>query len=92
MKDQGCQRMWSFTVLHYFLDIQDNNLHAIDWDGLIPYENQSESVEVPTIECPISNEDYEEMVETIVPLSQSDEHAIDIYLQCISFVQSRMNV
>ena len=47
---------------------------------------------MPRIECPVSNDDFEEMVEVIDPLSHSNDHAIDIYLQCISFVQSRMSV
>ena len=72
--------------------IQDFNLHAIDWDGPIPYDHQPESVDVPATERPMCDEDFEDLAELIDPLSHSNNHAIDIYLQCLSFVQSRMGL
>ena len=64
----------------------------IDWDGPIPYDHQPESVDVPATERPICDEDFEDLAELIDPLSHSNSHAIDIYLQCLSFVQSRMGL
>ena len=77
------------AVLSMEYVLQDVNLHAIDWDGPITTEH-NEDVEVPSTARPINTQDFQNMTELINPLSYSSEHGIDLYLQCLSFVQARM--
>ena len=80
----------SEQLSQYFLKfLQDFTLHAIDWDGPLPCDSY-DSVEVPETSQPLTEEDYQDLTDQINPLSHSSEHAIDIYLNCLSFVQERI--
>lgn len=70
---------------------QGFNLLAIDWDGPITTE-ANESVDIPLTERPISAEDFHDLTQLINPMTYSTEHGIDVYLQCVDFVCTRMNV
>lgn len=71
--------------------IQDVTLHAIDWDGPLSCDLY-DSVDIPETSLPLSEDDYQELTDQIDPMSYSSEHAVDIYLQCLSFVQERLNI
>lgn len=47
-------------------------------------------VEIPETPCPISQEDMEELTETIDPLKESNSYGIDIYLDTVQFVSFRL--
>ena len=71
--------------------MQNITLHAIDWDGPLPCDLH-DSVAIPETSLPISEDDYQELLDQIDPMSYSSEHAIDIYIQCLSFVQERVDI
>lgn len=45
-------------------------------------------VEVPDTGCPLPLEQYQELVNRIDPLRESDSYGIDIYLETVAFVNA----
>ena len=70
--------------------LQDH--YGIDWDGPIPLARESESVEVPDTPVPISLADLAvlERLYTEEVILSSENHAIDIYVNVLSFVTQRL--
>ena len=66
--------------------------YGIDWDGPIPLAAESESVEVPDTPVPISSADLAilEQLYTEEVILSSENHAIDIYVNVLSFVNQRL--
>lgn len=65
-------------------------MYGIDWNGPLPVQT-SETVAVPHTMQPMSATDYQELCASVDPLGHSDDHGIDIYTQCLCFVQSKLN-
>lgn len=72
--------------------IQSN--YGIDWNGPIPEEADEETVEVPIIPSPISNEDkiYLDSVYTREIILASDSHAVDVYIAVREYVYCHQNL
>lgn len=64
--------------------------YGIDWDGPVPAGEDDEHVTVPPTIQPLSAQDYQELLVAIDPLAESSDHGIDLFLQCYSFVRSKM--
>ena len=45
-----------------------------------------EGMEVPCVNCPLHELDYEQLKTSINPLDDSDSHDIDLYMNTFSFV------
>jgi len=59
---------------------------GVDWDGPSPYDDDDNTVEIPVIEDPISNPDYDLLQQTIDPLANSDSFGIDLFTSTMQFV------
>ena len=69
----------------------DEETFGIDWDGPLPNVTCDTHVEVSSIEMPLTNREYRELCEEIDPLAESNEHGIDIYLNCLQFVRRKLS-
>lgn len=58
----------------------------MEWDG--PINDDVGTVKVPSTECPLQNETWELLSASIDPLSISDVHGVDIYLETIRLIQN----
>jgi len=61
---------------------------GVDWDGPSPYGDDDNTVEIPIIEDPISNQDYNLLQQTIDPLANSDSFGIDLFISTMQFVHN----
>ena len=66
--------------------------HGIDWDGPLPEEATSGEavVEVPETGCPLSPEQYQELLNSIDPLRESESFGIDIFIETVTFVNTHV--
>ena len=64
------------------------NMYGVDWDGPIPILDECDHniVTVPPTIRPLSANESQELQLAINPLSESADHGIDIFLQCICFI------
>lgn len=75
---RGIDDLFSNDMLN---DDVDN--YGIDWNGPLP-ENDQEAIVVPQIACPISQERYRQLEETVNPLSENDGLGISLYLRSLA--------
>ena len=62
--------------------------YGIDYDGPVPLESDQPScVTVLITNIPCSQERYQQLVQLIYPLRQSDNCGIDILLDLVAFLQ-----
>ncbi|XP_068690585.1 uncharacterized protein [Montipora foliosa] len=68
--------------------------YGIDWNGPLPCNQwdgaQMEGMEVPHVNCPLNELDYEQLKASINPVDDSDSHGIDLYMNTFSFVQASL--
>lgn len=68
--------------------------YGVDWDGPVP-NNQTdaqEAVEVPTTTNPLQGADYVSLTSLIDPLRDSDKYGVDICLETLSFIHSKISI
>jgi len=56
--------------------------HGVDWDGPSPYDDDN-TVEIPVIEDPFNNPDYNLLQQTIDPLANSGSLGIVSTMQFV---------
>lgn len=81
-----------FIVFKFIISQAD--YYGVDWDGPVP-NNQTdaqEAVEVPTTSNPLQEADYVSLTSLIDPLRDSDEYGVDIYLETLSFIHSKISI
>jgi len=61
--------------------------YGIDPDGPLPDDDSSNAIVIPPISG-IDGEQYEDLTLAIDPMCLSDDYGIDLYLQCLYFVQN----
>ena len=79
--------------LSIFLSTQDEfERYGIDWDGPLPEDATLDEaiVEVPETGCPLSPEQYQELLSSIDPLRESESYGIDIYMETVTFVNTHV--
>ncbi|XP_019853028.1 PREDICTED: uncharacterized protein LOC109582628 [Amphimedon queenslandica] len=64
---------------------------GIDWDGPLSDEDTN-YVNVPDVDNPLTDEDYLELQETISPLDNSNSFGVDIFLKVLQFVCHKLNL
>lgn len=69
----------------------DDEMFGIDWDGPLPDITCDSHVEVPLVESPLTDSEYTELCEQINPIADSEEHGMDIYINCLEFIRSKLN-
>ena len=68
-----------------------NYNNGIDWNGpALVMDNEVESITVQPIECPVSDEDWYELSQTISPLAPSHNYGIDIFQATMTFVDTHI--
>lgn len=73
--------------LYCYLQIDDLDTFGIDWDGPSPYDDDN-TVEIPEIDNPISDSEYDTLKQTIDPLAYSDTFEIDLFTSTMQFVHN----
>jgi hypothetical protein len=63
-------------------------LHGVDWD--VADVSSADSVEVPEVPAPTSQNGLRELNEVIDPLKESDCHGIDIYIETLEYIWNRI--
>ena len=62
---------------------------GIDWSGPVPLQ-QVDSVDIPTFESPLSQQETTALQAQINPLAQSDMLGVDLYLAVREFIHAAM--
>ncbi|XP_052088233.1 uncharacterized protein LOC127734689 [Mytilus californianus] len=70
-------------------EIGDIENYGIDWAGPVP-ETDSNTVTVPTIICPISEADFQQLRLEVNPLAELDGLGIGLYLRALAFCLLRL--
>ena len=67
--------------------------YGIDWEGPIPYQHETDTVEVPQTPLPVSMSDLG-ILQHLYPeevILASEYHAMDTYCNVLYFVNERIN-
>ena len=67
--------MEKISVASYFQD--EVEYYGLDWDGPLPESDSDETIELP-------------LTATINPMRNSDCYGIDIFIETVTFVASRL--
>lgn len=63
---------------------------GIDWDGPLATDRDENTVVVDPPLQPLLASDFKELCQSINPLEQSSNYGMDLYLECMAFVQNRL--
>lgn len=70
----------------------DISFHGIDWNGPISEDNDDNIVDVPEIENPLPEEEFENLQLLVSPTAPSENFGVDIYMMVLEHVyQAMMN-
>ena len=69
----------------------DLALYGIDWSGPIPNSDDVDSVNVAVARNPLEEQDSLHLQATISPLSHSECHGIDLFIQTLQFVCQKLS-
>lgn len=64
---------------------------GIDWDGPLSDEDSC-LVNVPDVDNPLTDQDYQELQELFSPLDNSNSFGVDIFLKVLEFVCYKLNI
>lgn len=73
------------SALDFFDRVTDN--YGVEEEGVTPYDDD-EGVEVPPCQLNLSEDQLEELKETVDPLSDGDDFGIGLYERALAFLQS----
>ncbi len=62
----------------------------MDWAAYSEGNTSDDFVQVPEVNCPLSEDEFELLLQSIDPLSPSDSYGIDLYQATRDFVNSRI--
>ena len=85
---------WSWIHLYYGILIflfQDH--YCIDWEGPIPYQHETDIVEVPETPLPVTTSDLG-ILQHLYPekvILENEYHAMDTYCNVLYFVNERID-
>lgn len=66
--------------------------YGIDWDApLVAEESEYDTVEVPVIPTPLTQQDHALLCSTVDPVSSNSDYGIDLYIATLSFVVSKVS-
>lgn len=67
------------------------SMYGVDWDGPLSLdENDPDTVGVPANSLELSDDVEQLLISQVNPLAFSHEFGIDLYLECLHFVSSRL--
>ena len=88
------QRLCTFQVLSIFAVcyniIKDQAWYGIDWNGPLPPLPGDSVVVVNPPVIALEQSVYDELITRINPLEACRDFGIQLYVDCIDFIQSRM--
>ena len=62
--------------------------YGIDWDGpLVEEERDAVQVTLPECDSPLTEEEYGAQQDEVLPLADSQNYGIDLFIAAVSFVQ-----
>ncbi|KAK3715654.1 hypothetical protein QZH41_020726 [Actinostola sp. cb2023] len=70
---------------------REQESYGIDFDRMVSESSESNSIVVPTTECPLSEEALTELKRSINPKLQSVNRGVDIYLNTVAFVTEHVS-
>ena len=62
------------------------NDYGIDWNGPVPAETESEIVEIPETQSPLTPHQMDELVHAVDPLEHCDDLGVSLYMMACTFV------
>lgn len=67
-------------------------MYGIDWEGPMADDHDmvAESITVPETTNPLTEEQSQELLANIDPLKQCDNYGINIYLETLEFVHTKL--
>lgn len=68
---------------------QDWSQYGIDWEGPLQQGDSNEEL-VPDIANPLSNRDFDDLLEHVNPLAHDEGYGIDLYICACTFVSERV--
>ena len=78
-------------IVDYKLSIYQNwSQYGIDWEGPLPQGDSNEELAVPDIANPLSNRDFDDLLEYVNPLAHDEGYGIDLYICAWTFVSERV--
>ena len=76
---------------HFCMQADMYSMYGVDWDGPLPLEeNDPDTVSIPAISLDLSDDVEQLLVSQVNPLAFSHEFGIDLYLECLRFLSSRL--
>ena len=60
--------------------------YGIDWSGPVPAETDSEIVEIPVTQNPLTPQQMDDLVQAVDPLEQCDDLGVSLYMMARTFV------
>lgn len=70
---------------------QENAIwYGVDWDGPLCDEDEADQVQVEQINNPLQDNDYSQLTSTILPMSDSNSHGVDLYIRVLEYVHSKL--
>ena len=64
--------------------------YRIDWEGPLAQGDSNEELVVPDIPNPLSNRDFDNLLEHVNPLADDEGYGIDLYICACTFVSERV--
>lgn len=80
--------MEKISVASYFQDEIEH--YGLDWDGPLPESDSDETIELPLMANPLNQQQSQDLTQTINPMRNSDCYGIDIFIETLTFVASRL--
>ena len=69
---------------------QDQAWYGVDWNGPLPTEPGDSVVNVVPPEVPLDPTVFNELLHEIDPLTQCGDYGVQLYVNCVSFIESRI--
>lgn len=77
-------------IVDYKVSIyQDWSQYGIDWEGPLAQGDSNKEL-VPDIPNPLSNRDFDDLLEHVNPLADDEGYGIDLYICACTFVSERV--
>ena len=88
---QSCMLICGYIYTHYYITVTylqvNSQSYGIDWDGPLPQEeDDADQLDVPDCNCPLSEEQYRMLQDTVPCFADSQNYGIDLYIATVSLV------
>ena len=76
----------AYSIIDYkLLMYQDWSRYGIDWEGPLAQGDSNEELVVPDVANPLSNRDFDDLLEHVNPLAHDEGYGIDLYICACTF-------